>query len=107
MDEVQLQNLTIAEQERYLRLAQSLRLKRKIASPLPIVRVERSQPLPLSFAQQRLWFQVQMDADNDAYHIPLGFRLRGRLNKVAFKRALDRIVVRHEVLRTTFVMIEG
>ena len=58
---------------------------------------------PLSFAQQRLWFLAQMEGVSEAYHIPFGLRLRGELDEEALRRALDRIVARHEGLRTTFV----
>src|SRR5262249_39041940 len=44
---------------------------------------------------------------SDAYHIPFGMRLRGDLNRAALKRALDRIMERHQALRTTFVNIDG
>ena len=61
----------------------------------------------LSFAQQRLWFLAQMEGVSEAYHIPLGLRLKGELNHAALRRALDRIVIRHEALRTTFVLMDG
>ncbi len=70
----------------------------------PIVAVPREQPLPLSFAQQRLWFLAQLGDEHSAYHIPAALRLRGALDPVALARALDRIVARHEALRTTFVL---
>ncbi|WP_116895900.1 non-ribosomal peptide synthetase, partial [Pseudomonas syringae] len=69
----------------------------------PIVPVSRDQDLPLSFSQQRLWFLAQLEGGSAAYHIPAGLRVRGALDKPALERALDRIVARHEVLRTTFV----
>ncbi|NAO47946.1 amino acid adenylation domain-containing protein [Pseudomonas syringae] len=69
----------------------------------PIVPVSRDQDLPLSFSQQRLWFLAQLEGGSAAYHIPAGLRLRGTLDNPALERALDRIVARHEVLRTTFV----
>jgi amino acid adenylation domain-containing protein len=72
-----------------------------------ITGAERVGRVPLSFAQQRLWFLAQMEGVSKAYNVPLGLRLRGRLDKVALKRALDRIVARHESLRTTFAMVEG
>nr|WP_256261391.1 non-ribosomal peptide synthetase [Pseudomonas gingeri] len=77
------------------------------SSQPPIVPVSREQALPLSFAQQRLWFLAQLDAGSSAYHIPAGLRLRGSLDRIALKRALDRIVARHESLRTTFVQLQG
>ena len=69
----------------------------------PIAAVERASRLPLSFAQQRLWFLAQMEGVSEAYHIPFGLRLKGELDRAALRRALDRIVARHEALRTTFV----
>ena len=69
----------------------------------PHLAVTRSDALPLSFAQQRLWFLAQMEGGSEAYHIPLTLRLQGTLDNVALKRALDRLVWRHEALRTTFV----
>ncbi len=73
----------------------------------PIQRVERSRHLLLSFAQQRLWFLAQMEGVSDAYHIPWGVQLQGELDSGALRRALNRIVARHEVLRTTFAVVEG
>ena len=72
-----------------------------------IMPVQRSGRLPLSFAQQRLWFLAQMEGGSAAYHIPLGLHLKGDLNRAALRRALDRILVRHEVLRTTFAFLDG
>ncbi|HEV8494341.1 MAG TPA: condensation domain-containing protein, partial [Candidatus Angelobacter sp.] len=73
----------------------------------PMSRTERGEHLPLSFAQQRLWFLGQMEGGSEAYHVPLRMRMRGALDAGALRRALDRIVVRHEVLRTTFAVVEG
>ncbi|MES2939619.1 MAG: non-ribosomal peptide synthase/polyketide synthase [Pseudomonadota bacterium] len=74
-------------------------------SELPsITRVARDTPLPLSFAQQRLWFLTQLDSQSRAYHIALGLRLEGELDRPALRRALDGIVARHETLRTRFVL---
>ncbi|WP_047686004.1 non-ribosomal peptide synthetase, partial [Xenorhabdus sp. NBAII XenSa04] len=68
----------------------------------------RNQPLPLSFAQQRLWFLGQLDpATSLAYHIPLALRLIGTLNHHALITALGQLVARHESLRTRFVLIDG
>ncbi|MGH7618756.1 MAG: amino acid adenylation domain-containing protein, partial [Gemmatimonadaceae bacterium] len=71
---------------------------------------ERGIPLeapPLSFAQQRLWFLEQMGGLGSTYHMTWQCRLIGALDRVALRRALDRIVQRHEALRTTFVMVDG
>ena len=73
----------------------------------PITRVERGERLPLSFAQQRLWFLAQMEGVSQAYHIPFGLRLQGQLDRPALRRGLDRILARHEALRTTFASVDG
>ena len=65
----------------------------------------REEELPLSYAQQRLWFLAQMGGVSEAYHIPLGLRLQGKLDGGALRRALDRIVERHEALRTVFAFV--
>ena len=52
---------------------------------------DRREPLPLSFAQQRLWFLAQLDGVSQAYHIRSGLRLSGELDRVALSRALDRL----------------
>ena len=62
---------------------------------------------PLSFAQQRLWFLHQMAPQSAAYHMPEAFLLRGPLDIPALEAGLQHIVVRHEVLRTTFPVYDG
>ncbi len=65
---------------------------------------DRKAPLPLSWGQQRLWFLTQLDqAAGAAYHLPVALRLSGSLDRQALQATLDRIVARHENLRTTFV----
>src|SRR5713101_3922813 len=80
-------------------------VKQSLASAIP--RAERTDRIPLSFAQQRLWFLAQMEGGSAAYHMPFAIRIYGRLNTGALRHALDRIVARHEVLRTTFAFVEG
>src|ERR1051326_8287216 len=63
--------------------------------------------MPLSCAQERLWFLCQIEGGSEAHHISFGRRLRGSLDRTALRRALDRIVARHEVSRTTFAVVEG
>ncbi len=70
----------------------------------PIVPVPRDQPLPLSFAQQRLWFLDQLEPGSASYNLPEAVRLTGALNVGALERALNEIVRRHEALRTTFTL---
>ncbi len=69
--------------------------------------VDRRQPLPLSFAQQRLWFLARLNpAASLAYHIPTVLYLCGQFNQAAFKSALDSLVTRQESLRTRFVLVD-
>ncbi|RYF13514.1 MAG: amino acid adenylation domain-containing protein, partial [Comamonadaceae bacterium] len=79
------------------------------ASVLPAIEVrEQLQDAPLSFAQQRLWFLDRLDRQAGlAYHLPVGVRLSGALDAAALQAALDRIVARHEALRTHFAVIDG
>ncbi len=73
----------------------------------PILPVARDGPLPLSFAQQRLWFLDQLAPGLPGYNIPAAFRLSGQLDETALQRCLDTIVSRHESLRTTFATVDG
>ena len=76
------------------------------ASP-PIPVVDRVGELPLSFAQQRLWFLDQFAPESTAYVIAFAVRLRGHLDLDAFSGAWNAVVARHESLRTTFETVEG
>ncbi|WP_460021937.1 condensation domain-containing protein, partial [Methylobacterium phyllosphaerae] len=69
--------------------------------------VSRDAPLAPSFAQQRLWFLAQLDGVSATYHVPLALRLRGELDVPALQRSLDRILDRHEALRSLFSAPEG
>ena len=62
---------------------------------------------PLSFAQQRLWFLHLLDPQSSAYNMSFALRLSGQLDIPALERALNEIVRRHEVLRTTFDALDG
>jgi len=62
---------------------------------------------PLSFAQQRLWFLQQMNPQSPAYNMPVASRLLGRLDVEALEQTLNEIAQRHEILRTTFQMIDA
>src|SRR5262249_20841698 len=69
----------------------------------PLLPVGRDELLPLSFAQQRLWFIEQLEPESATYNVPASLRLTGRLDRDALQRTLSEVVRRHEVLRTTFV----
>src|SRR5271157_2756535 len=70
----------------------------------PINRASRDRALPLSSAQQRLWFLDQLEPDNPLYNIPLAVRLSGALDVESLQRALNEIIRRHEVLRTRYLV---
>ncbi|MDF5712387.1 MAG: amino acid adenylation domain-containing protein [Rhizonema sp. NSF051] len=72
-----------------------------------IERISRSQELPLSFAQQRLWFLAQLEPNSPFYNIPAAVRLEGQLNLSALQQSFNKILRRHEVLRTNFQILEG
>ena len=69
--------------------------------------VGRSQALPLSFAQQRVWFLDQLEPGSSAYNLPLAVRLTGKLEIEVLERSVREIVQRHEILRTVFDEQQG
>ncbi len=85
----------------------SLRLGGGEADVPPIVPVPHDGRLPLSFAQERLWFLDRLEARTLAYNEAAAFRLEGPLDVAAFRWSLDEILRRHESLRTTFPEIDG
>ena len=91
-------------------LAASIEAARRAGQSLqapPILPVPRDGDLPLSFAQQRLWFIDQLEPGNSAYNFPAAVRLKGPLNLVALEQSVNEIIKRHEALRTTFATVDG
>jgi len=89
------------------RVEESLRAKRGVAAPPMVPSPRGGEPLPVSFAQQRLWVFDQLEGGGDAYNMPGAIRMRGALDLDALRRALTELVRRHESLRTTFRMQDG
>ena len=73
-----------------------------VALAPPIESLDRTGPLPLSFAQQRLWFLQQLTPRNPYYNVSSALRFNGVLDVAALEQALSEIVHRHEILRTSF-----
>jgi amino acid adenylation domain-containing protein len=73
-----------------------------------VIRPRRgSDPCPLSFAQQRLWFLDQLEPGNPAYNVQNSWRFEGELDLPVLERSLNEIVRRHEALRTAFPVVDG
>lgn len=68
---------------------------------------DRSRPLPMSFAQQRMWFLYEFDPESVGYNSSFALRLRGDLDRAALHGALAAVVDRHEALRTTYDQVDG
>jgi amino acid adenylation domain-containing protein/non-ribosomal peptide synthase protein (TIGR01720 family) len=73
----------------------------------PIVAVERTEDMPLSFAEQRLWFLDQLQPNSPFYNIPEFIRINGILQVDILEKCLNEIIRRHEILRTTFPTVNG
>jgi len=80
------------------------KLERQVSSIKPAVRVGE---IPLSFAQERLWFLQELDAGNVAYFVPRVIRMMGKLDVHLIERTFTEIIRRHEILRTTFHTVDG
>uniref|UniRef100_UPI00140CF66F non-ribosomal peptide synthetase n=1 Tax=Pseudomonas akapageensis TaxID=2609961 RepID=UPI00140CF66F len=78
-------------------------LPAQVAALAPLRAESRPQVLPLSAAQQRLWFLAQLEPSSSAYNIPAALQLQGELDHRALQQAFDALVARHESLRTRFV----
>jgi amino acid adenylation domain-containing protein len=76
------------------------------ARPSAVRRVSHEQPLPLSFAQQRLWFIDRMETGSPFYNMPVAILLTGRLDLPALERTLNEVLKRHESLRTSFIVVD-
>ena len=85
----------------------SVEEKKRLLADLLQRQQRQPQRVPLSFAQERLWFLAQLEPDNASYNVPVALRLNGDLNVVALEHSINAIVTRHETLRTKFAAVDG
>ncbi|MCP4662085.1 MAG: amino acid adenylation domain-containing protein, partial [bacterium] len=106
--ELPLRNLfetpTVAGLAAFVEAAARQTRERKVPPIRPLLRQEA---VPLSFAQQRLWFLDQLQPASPAYNIPSAVRVSGPLDRAVLARSLNEIVRRHEALRTSFMSVGG
>ena len=81
-------------------------LSSEVITDQPIDKAPRTDMLPLSFAQQRLWFLDQLEPNSAFYNLLEMIRLEGHLNVLALEQSFSYLIARHESLRTTFDTIE-
>jgi amino acid adenylation domain-containing protein len=94
------------EEPTVARLAQRIDTAKRVKD-LPLERISYQEKLPLSFAQERLWFLDQFKPGSAFYNIPSHFQMRGRLRVEVLEECLNEIVGRHEALRTVFLTNDG
>jgi amino acid adenylation domain-containing protein len=103
----ELQRALRASKQELLELLRTLQSSSGGGIGVPMPRVNRDAPMPLSYAQQRLWFLQQMDPESVTNNLLSVLRLIGDLDVDALERALHGIVLRHEALRTCFKQKDG
>jgi FkbH-like protein len=81
--------------------------KRNVLRQLLETKIERPNTFPLSYGQERLWALNQLEKDSFVYNLARAIRLKGILNLEAFQASLKEIIRRHEILRTSFQIIDG
>jgi amino acid adenylation domain-containing protein len=101
------QAATVADLAELIGLIEEERTGAVEAEEPVIPRVPRDGDLPLSFAQERLWFLDRLDPGTPTFNLTESVRLTGRLDVPALGRALAEVVRRHESLRTVFVDLQG
>src|SRR5688500_17898305 len=101
-----LKNLSPANRAALLKAAREKGLAAPSRLSIPVTPRPADGRMPVSFAQQRLWFLDQLEPDSAAYNVVDAHRLRGPLQVDALRRTFDEILRRHEILRTRFVVVD-
>ena len=102
-----LDGMDTLEIEKLVALARARGIRKAGDSGSSIPVISRNEPLPLSFSQQGLWLISQQAKASVIYHIPAALSLRGTLDVLALRRALNALFARHEGLRSVFVTVDG
>jgi amino acid adenylation domain-containing protein len=99
---------TLFEQPTIIGLARAIERARHsgFAAAPPMRAISRGEPIPLSFAQRRLWFLDRLMPNNPFYNVPMAYRLQGRVETEALEKSIQEIIWRHEVLRTVIGVVE-
>ena len=101
-----LDGMDTLEIEKLVALARARGIRKAGDSGSSIPVISRNGPLPLSFSQQGLWLISQQAKASVIYHIPAALSLRGALDVLALRRALNTVFLRHEALRSVFVTVD-
>ncbi|MDJ0392782.1 amino acid adenylation domain-containing protein [Rhodococcus sp. G-MC3] len=89
-------------------LAESVELEPgSVVRPAIVAREDHESPVPLSLAQQRMWFLNRLEPDSAAHNVPVTIRLTGELDVDAFVRAFGDVTARHDILRTVYPDVAG
>ena len=80
--------------------------KRQLLAKLLQEKASQPQNFPLSFAQKRLWFLDKLQPESSAYNIPAALHLTGELNFICLQQSLNKIIQRHEILRSSFTIVK-
>ncbi|WP_433635017.1 non-ribosomal peptide synthase/polyketide synthase [Nocardia sp. CA-120079] len=100
---------TIFDASTVRELARRITVEQEAAPPAlpPLTVQDRNEPIPLSIAQQRMWFLNRFDSASGGYNIPFALRLTGVLNVPALERAIADVIAKHETLRTIYPERDG
>ena len=94
----------------WLKVAEEVERLKSVSSLFTDVKITKrdaDKVIPLSFAQERLWFLDQLQPNNPFYNIPETYRIRGNIDLSILEKCINDIIKRHEILRTYFISVDG